>query len=128
MKSKKKSLGLFSCAFMSAFLLLTNTANATTVSGKGGVSRLDCFAGGLRWEVRPDTLWPYEFVGQITYTRSKLSKYPFPVSGVGALHSWTSGSAPATATGKGSTATLTGTAYAINGSKFVTLPNCKVAY
>ncbi|QZY88646.1 hypothetical protein [Exiguobacterium acetylicum] len=107
--------------------LVPSQAGATSVTGPGGVSKLDYLSSAklLAWNVKPATSWPYHFTGLVTFT--------------GAIHDATAvsgtgfGSEGDTINAKGSKgqfvyATLTGTAYALDGDKFVTMPGAGVGY
>ena len=107
--------------------LAPSQADATTVTGPGGTSRLNYLSSAklLDWSVKPATSWPYRFSGGITFSGS-ISGYT-AVSGTGF------GTEGDTVNARGSKgqyvyASLTGTATDLDGGRFVTMPGVGTSY
>jgi len=123
----KKKMALVLTVIMITTALFSINIFATTVSGPGGVARLNHMSSGgyLAWSVTPNETWPYVFEGAITYGGGAVGF--FPVAGAGLGGGSASGLAPDW--GKGScTATLNGVAVSLDGDIYTVLPNCSVAY
>jgi len=122
MKISKK---IGAIALSLCLLIPTGNVNAATGYGSGGRSTIDYMSSAklITWSVRPDTNWPYEFFGSII----------FGGNASGSVSLWEQGfgyeGGEVSAKGKGyCTATLTGTAYALNGNAYVVMPGVSTAY
>lgn len=91
----------------------------------GGTSRINHMpsADMITWNVHPNTSWPYEFFGSITFGGG--------ASGSSALWEQGFGDEGGEVDARGSgycSATLTATAYALNGQAFKTMPGVSCYY
>ncbi|MED2976138.1 hypothetical protein P4284_05300 [Bacillus swezeyi] len=91
--------------------------------GPGGRSSIVAGSSGriVYWSVKPNTAWPYSFSGLVKLRYHSGFKRNQPVGGIGAFGSTVSGNVTMNKN-NGGVAYLSGTAYALNGSKFKVLP------
>lgn len=106
-----------------------NNNPRTTANGSGGIAKLNAGDNGrtLYWSVKPDTIWPYNFNGNIkvNYYSGKVRNQA--IGGFGALHQTLSGYMTMKKN-KGGSAKLTGTAVNTNGVSYRVLPSVQVAF
>jgi hypothetical protein len=113
-----------------ALLFTQVPVSATTVVASGGVARLDYMVsapGYFTWSVKPNTVFAYEFTGEIVWSGGASGARA--LFGIGALGSTVSGTFASGTynTGYG-TATLSGTAYNQLGHGFVVAPGVTIWY
>ncbi|MGX9952357.1 hypothetical protein ACS9SB_0020340 [Bacillus subtilis] len=99
------------------------------VVGPGGraVVTAGDYGRTIYWTVRPNTLWPYHFEGKVKLRYYSGFKRDAPVGGMGALGSSLSG-AVHMKKNNGGYATLTGTAYSLDFSKYKVLPGAGTSF
>jgi hypothetical protein len=124
---KRKTLSLLLVLVIILGIIFANTlsVNAKTVTGPGGVARLDYMyssPGYFTWSVIPDTLWAYVFTGTISWS-TESSSGSESLFGFGALGSTLGGTFESYTyrTGYG-TAYFSGTATDQWGDDFVVMP------
>lgn len=128
---KKKILSFLIMTVISVVTIgSVSNASAATFKGPCSISTLTYVGGhGIYWSVQPATNWLYEFIGTVKFGgKSFGSESCGPVNGI--LGSEVDGTVISpVAGGKGTcTATLTGTAYAVNGSQFTVVPTAHIGF
>ena len=100
-----------------------------TVTGPGGKVTIDAGNSGriIYWSVKPATAWPWTFEGHIALRYYSGYKRNAPIFGLGALGMSDSGYVTMNKN-NGGTATLKGTAYSLDNSKFKVLPGASVPF
>ncbi|KIQ93120.1 hypothetical protein LH47_02828 [Anoxybacillus thermarum] len=122
----KKGLLAFSlAALLGTSFIAGNQTEAASVTGPGGTSRIDYLRGSdeIYWSVKPNTSWPYQFLGYVTFGYGASGSVPVASAGVGLED----GLVDARGSGYCS-ATLSGTAYALDGDTFTVLPGVTTYY
>jgi len=102
---------------------------AKTVIGPGGKVTIDAASNGRRiyWTVKPNTSWPWWFIGEIRLRYYSGYKRNQHIEGVGALGG-SDGGYISMNKNNGGIATLKGTAYSMNNSKFTVMPGASVPF
>ncbi|WP_199427140.1 hypothetical protein [Thermaerobacillus caldiproteolyticus] len=122
----KKGLLAFSlAALLGTSFIAGNQTEAASAIGPGGTSTIDYLSGSdkIYWSVKPNTSWPYQFQGYVTFGYGASGSVPVASLGVGLR----GGLVDARGSGFCS-ATLNGTAYALDGSTFTVLPRVTTYY
>ncbi|MFJ7990648.1 hypothetical protein ACIQY5_00390 [Peribacillus frigoritolerans] len=101
-------------------------SSATGPGGRASIVASDT-GRSVYWSVKPATAWPYNFKGIVKLRYHSGFKRDAPVGGMGALGSTISGGVTMNKN-NGGYATLTGTAYALNKSRFSVLPGVTTSF
>ncbi|MBY8913333.1 hypothetical protein KY305_11335 [Bacillus sp. YC2] len=97
--------------------------------GPGGRAVINAADNGrtIYWTVRPKTLWPFHFEGYVKLRYYSGFKRDAPIGGMGALGSSISGAVHMNKN-NGGYATLKGTAYSLDMSKYSVLPGVGTSF
>ncbi|PED41976.1 hypothetical protein [Bacillus cereus] len=100
-----------------------NPITYASVNGPGGRSSIIASNSGrsVYWSVKPATKWPYQFNGVVKLRYHSGFKRDVVVGGMGALGSTLSGMVTMNKN-NGGYATLTGTAYSLDGKYYKVMP------
>lgn len=101
----------------------------SSVTGPGGRASIVAGDSGriVYWSVKPATAWPYHFSGLVKLRYYSGFKRDVVVGGMGALGSTVSG-AVSMNKNNGGVAYLSGTAYALSGSRYRVLPGVSTTF
>lgn len=101
----------------------------SSVTGPGGRASIVAGNSGriVYWSVKPATAWPYNFTGFVKLRYHSGFKRDAPIGGMGALGSTVSGSVTMNEN-NGGVAYLSGTAYALDRSKYQVLPGVSTSF
>lgn len=100
-----------------------NIIPSASANGPGGRATINASNSGrsVYWSVKPATKWPYQFNGVVKLRYHSGYKRDAVVGGMGAIGSTLSGMVSMNKN-NGGYATLTGTAYSLNGKYYKVMP------
>lgn len=98
-------------------------------TGPGGKAVISAGDSGriIYWTIRPNTAWPYNFTGKVALRYHSGFKRDAPIGGMGMLGSSVSGSVSMNKN-NGGYATLSGTAFSLDGKKRSVLPGVGTSF